>query len=189
MYCVHTHPGFASGDRTFRAKRAVPAERDTFAAWNVEYQDFIYHSIRTLAWFLPEAARFSETSPENLPEVHASLIIPKNVVAHSLPIFSIILRIRDACGSTVLILWYCYDNGCFHFLLLLLLLLKIAGICSYIKDLHVMVVFLIHLFRCHFCKSSGHISSQKIPYACKLLFQELQSMNIVPRISLQKSIQ
>ncbi|XP_064393008.1 DNA-directed RNA polymerase III subunit RPC2-like [Halichondria panicea] len=37
---------------------------------------------------------------------------------------------------------------------------------------------------CHYCKSSGEISSLKIPYACKLLFQELQSMNIVPRISL-----
>ncbi len=45
-----------------------------------------------------------------------------------------------------------------------------------------MIVF--SLFRCHYCKSSGEISSLKIPYACKLLFQELQSMNIVPRISL-----
>jgi len=42
--------------------------------------------------------------------------------------------------------------------------------------------------RCHYCKSSGFISSIKIPYACKLLFQELQSMNIVPRISLTKYI-
>lgn len=41
---------------------------------------------------------------------------------------------------------------------------------------------------CHYCKSSGHISSLKIPYACKLLFQELQSMNIVPRISLTQCI-
>jgi len=39
---------------------------------------------------------------------------------------------------------------------------------------------------CHYCKSSHHISSLQIPYACKLLFQELQSMNIVPRISLEK---
>lgn len=44
------------------------------------------------------------------------------------------------------------------------------------------------LHRCHYCKSSGHISSLKIPYACKLLFQELQSMNIIPRISLTKCI-
>ena len=41
---------------------------------------------------------------------------------------------------------------------------------------------------CHFCKSSSKVSSIKIPYACKLLFQELQSMNIVPRISLTKCI-
>ena len=45
MCCVHIHPGFASGGRTFRAKQAVPAERDTFAAWNVEYQDFIIISL------------------------------------------------------------------------------------------------------------------------------------------------
>ncbi|ELT94631.1 hypothetical protein CAPTEDRAFT_178602 [Capitella teleta] len=39
---------------------------------------------------------------------------------------------------------------------------------------------------CHYCKSSSHVSSLKMPYACKLLFQELQSMNIVPRLTLQK---
>lgn len=39
---------------------------------------------------------------------------------------------------------------------------------------------------CHYCKSSKHVSSLKMPYACKLLFQELQSMNIVPRLALRK---
>ncbi|XP_064629058.1 DNA-directed RNA polymerase III subunit RPC2-like [Lineus longissimus] len=39
---------------------------------------------------------------------------------------------------------------------------------------------------CQFCRSSINVSSIKIPYACKLLFQELQSMNIVPRLTLKK---
>ena len=41
------------------------------------------------------------------------------------------------------------------------------------------------LCRCHYCSSSHNISTLKIPYACKLLFQELLSMNIVPRLSLK----
>eukprot|EP00794_Sanderia_malayensis_P007070 gene7070-7865_t len=39
---------------------------------------------------------------------------------------------------------------------------------------------------CHYCQSSRHVSTLQIPYACKLLFQELQSMNIIPRITLEK---
>ena len=39
---------------------------------------------------------------------------------------------------------------------------------------------------CHNCRSSGKVSSIRIPYACKLLFQELQAMNIVPRLKLDK---
>ena len=37
---------------------------------------------------------------------------------------------------------------------------------------------------CNLCKSSSKVAKIQIPYACKLLFQELQSMNIVPRIHL-----
>ncbi len=35
---------------------------------------------------------------------------------------------------------------------------------------------------CQFCRSRAHMQVLRIPYACKLLFQELQAMNIVPRI-------
>ncbi len=56
--------------------------------------------------------------------------------------------------------------------------------------LHIKVVVnlfcCVLVFRCHNCKSSTNVSSLRIPYACKLLFQELQSMNIVPRLTLQK---
>ncbi|XP_066991105.1 DNA-directed RNA polymerase III subunit RPC2 isoform X2 [Anabrus simplex] len=38
---------------------------------------------------------------------------------------------------------------------------------------------------CHSCRSSASVSTIGIPYACKLLFQELQSMNIVPRLTLK----
>eukprot|EP00051_Salpingoeca_urceolata_P012068 m.150055 g.150055 ORF g.150055 m.150055 type:complete len:1163 (-) comp17366_c0_seq2:25-3513(-) len=37
---------------------------------------------------------------------------------------------------------------------------------------------------CQRCSSSGNVSKLRIPYACKLLLQELQSMNIVPRLTL-----
>ena len=39
---------------------------------------------------------------------------------------------------------------------------------------------------CQYCKKSDTLGKIQIPYACKLLFQELQSMNIVPRLTLKK---
>ncbi len=39
---------------------------------------------------------------------------------------------------------------------------------------------------CSKCKSGADVHPVKIPYACKLLFQELQSMNIVPKLELSK---
>jgi len=37
---------------------------------------------------------------------------------------------------------------------------------------------------CQNCHTGDKIAPIKLPYACKLLFQELQSMNVVPRIKL-----
>ncbi|EOA12810.1 hypothetical protein CARUB_v10025768mg [Capsella rubella] len=37
---------------------------------------------------------------------------------------------------------------------------------------------------CSTCKNGDNIATMKLPYACKLLFQELQSMNVVPRLKL-----
>jgi len=38
---------------------------------------------------------------------------------------------------------------------------------------------------CPFCKSAENVCSVNLPYACKLLFQELQAMNVCPRLSLK----
>jgi len=38
---------------------------------------------------------------------------------------------------------------------------------------------------CTYCKSANNLREINIPYACKLLMQELQSMNIVPRLKLE----
>ena len=48
---------------------------------------YTHHSIRTLAWFLSEAARFSEMSSENLLEVYSLLIIRRNFWGYTFSVF------------------------------------------------------------------------------------------------------
>ena len=38
---------------------------------------------------------------------------------------------------------------------------------------------------CQYCRSGESVTDIKLPYACKLLFQELQSMNVLPRLRLK----
>jgi len=38
---------------------------------------------------------------------------------------------------------------------------------------------------CQFCRTGDHMATLRIPYACKLLFQELLAMNIAPRLVLK----
>jgi DNA-directed RNA polymerase II subunit RPB2 len=44
------------------------------------------------------------------------------------------------------------------------------------------------IFYCAACKNYTEISKIMIPYACKLLFQELMALNIAPRIRTKKSV-
>lgn len=41
-----------------------------------------------------------------------------------------------------------------------------------------------HEKACQYCNTGMHIVQIKLPYACKLLFQELQAMNILPKLQL-----
>jgi DNA-directed RNA polymerase III subunit RPC2 len=38
---------------------------------------------------------------------------------------------------------------------------------------------------CQYCRSGEEVADIRLPYACKLLFQELQSMNVTPRLRLK----
>ena len=38
---------------------------------------------------------------------------------------------------------------------------------------------------CQFCRSGEKVVDMYLPYACKLLFQELQSMNVLPKLRLK----
>ncbi|KAJ2006955.1 DNA-directed RNA polymerase III complex subunit Rpc2 [Coemansia thaxteri] len=68
-----------------------------------------------------------------------------------------------------------------------MLLLERLMISSDVFDVHVCEVcgYIGYKGWCQMCRSSKSMVPIKIPYACKLLFQELQSMNIMPRLVMQ----
>ena len=41
-------------------------------------------------------------------------------------------------------------------------------------------------FECQNCQNTSHIAQVQLPYACKLLLQELMALQIAPRIKVQK---
>ena len=41
---------------------------------------------------------------------------------------------------------------------------------------------------CQYCRSGEKVVDIRLPYACKLLFQELQSMNVLPRLRLKNHV-
>lgn len=45
-----------------------------------------------------------------------------------------------------------------------------------------------HIHMCKTCENRSNFSRVELPYACKLLFQELNTMNIAPRIRTEKSV-
>ena len=40
----------------------------------------------------------------------------------------------------------------------------------------------VHIHKCNTCDNRTEFSYVELPYACKLMFQELMTMNIAPRI-------
>ena len=54
------------------------------------------------------------------------------------------------------------------------------------KKCGMIAVYNDNIHMCNLCDNVSDFAFVKIPYACKLLFQELQTMNVVPRILTEK---
>lgn len=120
---------------------------------------------------------------------------PRHKIAETLPVYHSFWHGLMCQTFSILSLWSIICTCCwlFHVRFICFLLTRISqwlGSCdTYYCYLVICLINYALLFpccRCHYCKSSTNVSSIKIPYACKLLFQELQSMNIVPRLSLKR---
>ena len=125
--------------------------------------------------------RLGEMERDCLISYGASMLLLERLMISS-DIFEI-----DVCGECGLI---GYSGWYVIITMYYVSVIIIIELCVWVCDELLIFFYFVLCFidRCHYCKSSSNMSTLKIPYACKLLFQELQSMNIVPRISLTKSI-
>jgi len=108
------------------------------------------------------------------------------------PATVVCVSVRWSVTGSAFFYFNCILIFCFHFLSLIgygasALLMERLMISSDAFDVYVCKScgLLGYVGWCNYCKSTKDVSSVKIPYAAKLLFQELQSMNIVPKLQLE----
>lgn len=126
---------------------------------------------------------------EGITPIHLKLIDVRNAGVHN--VYDITVNKVHSFLANGMVSHNCFINqGISHFLREKLFLVSdkykthICNKCGLIciADLEK------NKFLCQSCKNTTDISLIDIPYACKLLFQELMAMNIAPRIVVDKNV-